>query len=84
MTDKKKLGMIGAIALIVSSLAGSGVIALPQQLAFNGSITVISFVLVTIGALFLTLVYMRAGKRFKDSSPTALATYVNPVLSFRI
>jgi len=80
MTDKKKLGMIGAIALIVSSLAGSGVIALPQQLAFNGSITVVSFVLVTIGALFLTLVYMRAGKRFKDSSPTGLATYVNPVL----
>ena len=80
MTDKKKLGMFGAVALIVSSLAGSGVIALPQQLAFNGSITVISFVLVTIGALFLTLVYMRAGKRFKDPSPTGLATFVNPVL----
>jgi len=80
MTDKKKLGMIGATALIVSSLAGSGVIALPQQLAFTGSITLISFVLVTIGALFLTLVYVRAGSRFDDPSPTALATYVNPIL----
>ncbi|MFH1161610.1 MAG: amino acid permease [bacterium] len=80
MNDKKKLGMIGAIALIVSSLAGSGVIALPQQLAVTGSITLISFILVTIGALFLTLVYVRAGSSFDDPSPTALASYVNPIL----
>lgn len=80
MNDKKKLGMIGATALIVSSLAGSGVIALPQQLASTGSITLISFILVTFGALFLTLVYVRAGSRFDDPSPTALATYVNPIL----
>lgn len=80
MNDKKKLGLIGAIALIVSSLAGSGIIALPQQLAFTGSITLISFILVTIGAFFLTLVYVRAGSLFDDPSPTALATYVSPVL----
>ncbi len=80
MKDKKKLGLIGAIFLIVSSLAGSGVIALPQQLAQTGSITLISFILVTFGALFLTLVYVRAGNRFDDPSPTALATYVNPIL----
>lgn len=80
MTEKKKLGLFGAVALIVSSLAGSGVIALPQQLAFTGSITLISFILVTTGALFLTLVYVRAGSEFDDPSPTALATYVNPIL----
>ncbi|MBU2650927.1 MAG: amino acid permease [Bacteroidetes bacterium] len=80
MSEKKKLGLIGAIALIVSSLAGSGVIALPQQLAYTGSITLVSFILVTIGALFLTLVYVRAGSIFDDPSPTALATYVNPIL----
>lgn len=80
MKEAKKLGLIGAIFLIVSSLAGSGIIALPQQLAQTGSITLISFILVTIGALFLTLVYVRAGSRFDDPSPTALATYVNPVL----
>ena len=78
--EAKKLGLAGAVFLIVSSLAGSGVIALPQQLAATGSITLISFVLVTIGALFLTLVYVRAGTLFEDPSPTALATYVNPVL----
>jgi len=80
MGKTKKLGLVGAIFLIVSSLAGSGVIALPQQLAQTGSITLISFILVTIGALFLTLVYVRAGSMFDDPSPTALATYVNPVL----
>ncbi len=79
-SDAKKLGMIGATFLIISSLAGSGVIALPQQLAFTGSITLISFILVTIGALFLTLVYVRAGERFDDPSPTALATYISPLL----
>jgi amino acid transporter len=81
MTDgAKKLGLMGAVFLIVSSLAGSGIIALPQQLAATGSITLISFILVTIGALFLTLVYVRAGTLFDDPSPTALATYVSPIL----
>ena len=42
----KKLGLMGAVFLIVSSLAGSGIIALPQQLAATGSITLISFILV--------------------------------------
>ncbi len=79
-SEAKKLGLVGAIFLIVSSLAGSGVIALPQQLAGTGSITLISFLLVTTGALFLTLVYVRAGMMFSDPSPTALATYVDPVL----
>lgn len=76
----KKLGLVGAIFMIVSSLAGSGVIALPQQLASIGSITLVSFILVTIGALFLTLVYVKAGMLFSDSSPTGLATYVNPLM----
>ena len=80
MGNAKKLGLAGAIFLIVSSLAGSGVIALPQQLAATGSITLVSFILVTFGALFLTLIYVRAGNIFDDPSPTALATYVNPVL----
>jgi len=80
MRKAKKLGLVGAIFLIVSSLAGSGVIALPQQLAATGSITLVSFILVTIGALFLTLVYVKAGSKFDDPSPTALATYVNPIL----
>ncbi|MCX5773447.1 MAG: amino acid permease [Fusobacteria bacterium] len=76
----KKLGLVGAIFLIVSSLAGSGIIALPQQLASVGSITLLSFILVTIGALFLTLVYVKAGSKFEDPSPTALAAYVNPLM----
>ena len=80
MGKTKKLGLVGAVFLIVSSLAGSGVIALPQQLASTGSITLISFILVTVGALFLTLIYVKAGTLFDDPSPTALASYVNPIL----
>ncbi|CAM3620891.1 amino acid permease [Parendozoicomonas haliclonae] len=79
-TSAKKLGLVGATYLIVSSLAGSGVIALPQQLAFTGSITLVSFILVTIGALCLTMVYVRAGERFEDPSPTALASTVSPII----
>ncbi|MCP3944733.1 MAG: amino acid permease [Desulfobacteraceae bacterium] len=80
MKKTEKIGLLGAIFLIVSSLAGSGVIALPQQLAHTGSITIISFSLVTLGALFLTLIYVKAGNMFEDSSPIALATYVSPIL----
>lgn len=76
----KKLGFVGATFFIVASLAGSGVIALPQQLAATGSITLISFLLVTMGALCLTLVYVRAGTLFDDPSPTALSAYVSPIL----
>lgn len=79
-TSKHKLGLIGATFFIVASLAGSGVIALPQQLAAIGSITLLSFLLVTAGALCLTLVYVRAGALFDDPSPTGLSAYVNPVL----
>jgi len=79
-SEAKKLGLVGAIYMIVASLAGSGIIALPQQLAAIGSISLISFLLVTFGAFFLTMVYVRAGTLFDDPSPTALATYVNPVL----
>jgi len=79
-SEAKKLGLVGAIYMIVASLAGSGIIALPQQLAGIGSISLISFILVTFGAFFLTMVYVRAGTLFDDASPTALATYVNPVL----
>ena len=78
--SKKKLGLVGAIFFIVASLAGSGIIALPQQLAATGSITVVSFLIVVVGALCLALVYVRAGMLFDDPSPTALATYVAPVL----
>jgi len=79
-TSKHKLGLVGATFFIVASLAGSGVIALPQQLAAIGSITLLSFLLVTAGALCLTLVYVRAGALFDDPSPTGLSAYVNPVL----
>ncbi|OBQ50097.1 amino acid permease [Halodesulfovibrio spirochaetisodalis] len=79
-TSKHKLGLIGATFFIIGSLAGSGVIALPQQLAAIGSITLLSFLLVTAGALCLTLVYVRAGALFDNPSPTALAAYVNPLL----
>lgn len=78
--SKHKLGLVGATFFIVASLAGSGVIALPQQLAAIGSITLFSFLLVTAGALCLTLVYVRAGALFDDPSPTGLSAYVNPIL----
>jgi amino acid transporter len=79
-TSKHKLGLVGATFFIIASLAGSGVIALPQQLAAIGSITLLSFLLVTAGAFCLTLVYVRAGALFDNPSPTALSAYVNPLL----
>ncbi len=65
---------------MISSLAGSGVLALPQQLAFTGSITLVSFILVTIGAFCLTMVYVKASTCFTDPSPVALASTVSPIV----
>ncbi len=78
--EVKKLGLVGVVYLMISSLAGSGIIALPQQLAFTGSITLVSFILVTIGAFCLAMVYVKASASFDDPSPVSLASTISPIV----
>jgi APA family basic amino acid/polyamine antiporter len=66
------LGLPQATALIVGSIIGVGVFNLPASLSAYGPITLISMVLVTIGALALALLFASLSRRLPaDGGPYA-------------
>ena len=60
-------GLTSASALVVGSVIGTGVFALPSALASYGPISLIAFVLVTIGALALALTFRSLNARLPGS-----------------
>lgn len=62
-----RFGLPTAIALVVGSVIGTGVFGLPSALAPFGPISLVAFVLVTIGALALALVFSALSKRIAGS-----------------
>ncbi|MFI6116688.1 amino acid permease [Kitasatospora sp. NPDC051164] len=60
-------GLPAATALVVGSIIGTGVFALPSALAPYGPIALVAFVLVTIGALALAMVFGRLSERVPGS-----------------
>ncbi len=60
-------GLPTATALVVGSVIGTGVFALPSALAPYGPISLVAFVLVTIGALALALTFSALSKRVHGS-----------------
>nr|WP_083977181.1 amino acid permease [Kitasatospora azatica] len=60
-------GLPAATALVVGSVIGTGVFALPSALAPYGPIALVAFVLVTIGALALAMVFGRLSERVPGS-----------------
>jgi basic amino acid/polyamine antiporter, APA family len=66
------LGLPQATALIVGSIIGVGVFNLPGSLSAYGPITLLSMVLVTIGALALALLFASLSRRLPaDGGPYA-------------
>jgi APA family basic amino acid/polyamine antiporter len=66
------LGLPQATALIVGSIIGVGVFNLPGSLSAYGPITLVSMILVTIGALALALLFAALSKRLPaDGGPYA-------------
>lgn len=53
----KKLGLFGATALVTGNIVGSGVFLLPATLAAFGSITLLSWIVSTLGFMALGLVF---------------------------
>jgi APA family basic amino acid/polyamine antiporter len=65
-----KDGMFGlptATALVIGSVIGTGVFAVPSALAAYGPISLVAFVLVTVGALSLALTFGALSKRIQGS-----------------
>ncbi|GAA2361370.1 amino acid permease [Dactylosporangium salmoneum] len=60
-------GLPAASALVVGSVIGTGVFALPSALAAYGPISLIAFGLVTVGALALALTFGALGRRVPGS-----------------
>lgn len=66
-TTEKGFGLPSASALVIGSVIGTGVFALPSALAVYGPISLVAFVLVTVGALALALVFRDLNKRLPGS-----------------
>jgi len=62
-----RFGLPTATALVVGSVIGTGVFALPSALAAYGPISLVAFVIVTIGALALALTFGALSRRIPGS-----------------
>ena len=62
-----RFGLPTATALVVGSIIGTGVFALPSALVPYGPSSLLAFVLVTVGALALALVFGWLNKRVPGS-----------------
>jgi APA family basic amino acid/polyamine antiporter len=60
-------GLPAATALVVGSIIGTGVFALPSALAPYGPIAIVAFVIVTIGAIALAMTFGSLTKRVPGS-----------------
>ncbi|MER5448665.1 amino acid permease [Streptomyces sp. NPDC002764] len=71
---QKALGLPAASALVIGSIIGTGVFALPSALAPYGPISLVAFAVVTLGALALALTFgSLAGRVPADGGPYVYA-----------
>ncbi|CCQ13541.1 Arginine/agmatine antiporter [Rhodococcus sp. AW25M09] len=66
-SDDRRFGLPTATALVIGSVIGTGVFALPSALAVYGPISLVAFVFVTIGAIGLALTFGALSKRVPGS-----------------
>jgi len=58
-----RIGLPGATALVIGSIIGTGIFTVPAALAGFGTIGIVAFVIVSIGAIFLAVMYGSLAKR---------------------
>lgn len=66
-SGEHRFGLPTATALVVGSVIGTGVFALPSALAAYGPISLVAFIVVTVGALALALTFAALSKRLPGS-----------------
>lgn len=80
-SSPKEIGLIGAIFIVISNVMSSGIALLPANMAAIGSITIISWFLVIIGALSLAYVFAKLGLKDPEvGGPVAYAEEFSPAL----
>ncbi|BCT93931.1 histidine-histamine antiporter [Lysobacter helvus] len=70
-TGDKKMGLVAATSLVVANMVGTGLFLLPSSLAAVGSISVFGWLVSTLGATALGLVFVR----LSSSAPKAGGPY---------
>ena len=63
---KHKMGTLQLTIITVVNMMGSGIIMLPAQLAGVGNITIISWVLTSMGAMALAYGFAKCGRYSKN------------------
>jgi hypothetical protein len=66
-STRGRFGLPSASALVVGSVIGTGVFALPSALAAYGPISLVAFGLVTVGAIALALTFRSLNARLPGS-----------------
>ncbi len=81
---KRKLGVFTCSAIVAGNMMGSGIALLPANLVHIGSITLLSWVFASIGALGLAYVFARLGTIDPEAGgPVAYAEQVAPILGYQ-
>jgi APA family basic amino acid/polyamine antiporter len=62
--DKKALSLPILISLVVGNMIGTGIYILPAELAKYGTLSILSWIYTSIGALFLALTFAHLNNRF--------------------
>lgn len=60
-SDDNKMGLMGLTVLVTVNMMGSGIIMLPANLAGTGGITMLSWLVTTLGALCIAYTYAKCG-----------------------
>jgi arginine:agmatine antiporter len=63
MTGQRKLGPVLATMVVAGNMIGSGIFLLPATLASVGSLTVLGWMIGTVGALALALLFSKLARR---------------------
>lgn len=72
--SQRAIGLISAIALVAGNLIGSGAFMLPSALAAYGSISLLSWLFTSSGAIFLALIFAKFSiKIHKTGGPHVFA-----------
>ncbi|EKD76786.1 MAG: hypothetical protein ACD_42C00614G0002 [uncultured bacterium] len=79
-----QIGLIACTAIVAGNMMGSGIALLPANLAALGSVTIISWILASLGALALAFVYAKLAMTDPEQGgPVAYAGEVSPILGYQ-
>lgn len=66
-TNHRKLGVLAAISLVVGNMIGSGIFLLPASLAAFGGISIIGWIIASLGAIALAIVFSVLTERYPQT-----------------